>query len=88
MLKSVWDIIEHYDSDKWIPSFGFGAKPHFPNLSQEDVSHCFPINGSFEYPQINGFNNFMGFYVQALKHMTFSGPTYFAPIIEKAFEVS
>lgn len=34
VMKSIWDIIENYDTDKKIPAFGFGAKPHFPNINR------------------------------------------------------
>ena len=44
MLKSIWDIIENYDNDKRIPAFGFGAKPHFPNINSHTALHCFPMN--------------------------------------------
>lgn len=46
VLRSLWDVIENYDTDKWIPSYGFGAKPHFPTLNEETVNHCFPLTGS------------------------------------------
>ena len=33
VLRGIWDIIENYDSDKSIPAFGFGAKPHFQTMN-------------------------------------------------------
>ena len=44
VLKSIWQIIANYDSDKKIPAFGFGAKVNFPNIKSQSVNHCFPIN--------------------------------------------
>lgn len=33
VLNAIWNVIEQYDTDKKIPAFGFGAKPHFPKLN-------------------------------------------------------
>lgn len=55
VLSSIWDIISNYDADKQIPAFGFGAKPHLPNLNEIMVNHCFPINGNYNNPSIHGF---------------------------------
>ena len=85
VLKSIWDIIENYDSDKKIPAFGFGAKPHFPNINSNQAVHCFPINDNPGNPEIQGFNNLMSSYVNAVSNMQFAGPTYFSPILGEAF---
>ena len=50
VIKGIWDIIESYDSDKKIPTFGFGAKPHLPRINSNTVSHCFPINDNPQDP--------------------------------------
>ena len=84
-MKSIWDIISNYDSDKQIPAFGFGAKPHFPNLNEMMVNHCFPLNGNYNNPSIYGFEELMGTYVNAVHNMEFSGPTLFAPLLKQAF---
>ena len=44
-IEAVSRILLDYDSDKRIPSFGFGAKPRYPNLNSSKVSHCFPLSG-------------------------------------------
>jgi hypothetical protein len=46
VLDAVSKILLNYDSDKKIPAFGFGAKPHFPFLNSSIVSHCFPLSGN------------------------------------------
>lgn len=43
-IKAVSDILLHYDLDKRIPAYGFGAKTHF-NGYFGGVSHCFPLSG-------------------------------------------
>ena len=45
VLDAVMRILLNYDSDKKIPAFGFGAKPHFAALNTNVVSHCFPLSG-------------------------------------------
>lgn len=81
VLKSIWDIIENYDTDKKIPAFGFGAKPHFPNINSNQAIHCFPINDNPGNPEIQGFANLMTCYVNAVKNMEFAGPTYFSYLL-------
>jgi len=50
-LKSIGGILQHYDSDKRIPLFGFGAKlPPHHNV----VSHCFSLNNNFFDPEVDG----------------------------------
>ena len=44
VIKEIWEILEGYDSDKKIPAYGFGAKPHFPNIKSNTVNHCFHLN--------------------------------------------
>jgi len=39
-----------YDGDKNIPLFGFGGIPK----GATEVSHCFPINGNYDNPEISG----------------------------------
>ena len=85
VAKSIWDIIENYDTDKRIPAFGFGAKPHFPNINQNTANHCFPINDNHQNPEVQGFGDLMNCYTQAINNMEFAGPTYFAPVLEQAF---
>lgn len=56
----------------------------FPNFKSKDVVHCFPLNDNVQKPEVNGFENLMACYVNALSNMELSGPTYFAPIIREA----
>ena len=85
MLRSIWSIISSYDSDKKIAAFGFGAKLFFPNCKSSAVNHCFPLNDNPKNPEVDGFESLMSCYVNALRNMELSGPTYFAPIIREAF---
>lgn len=87
-MKSIWDIIENYDSDKKIPAFGFGAKPHFQNINSNQTLHCFPINDNPSDPEISGFGNLMNYYTNAVTNSEFSGPTHFAPLLSEAFSAA
>ena len=69
VLNSIWEIISNYDSDKRIPAFGFGAKPHFPNFNKGAVDHCFPLNGNPQNPEISGFGQLMETYTMAIQNM-------------------
>lgn len=49
-IKSVASILASYDSNQKFPVFGFGAKA--PELG--GVSHCFPLNGNPDNPEVDG----------------------------------
>lgn len=53
VLKQVCPILLNYDSDKEVPTFGFGAKVKFGQIDTKGkVSHCFPISGNKEKPDL------------------------------------
>lgn len=56
-LRAVADILLNYDSDKLVPSFGFGAKPRFPGLYQNVANHCFPLSGDMNTIEANGLQH-------------------------------
>ena len=87
-IQKVGEIILNYDYDKMIPVFGFGAKPHFPNLFQSSVSHCFPLSGDLNQTEVYGLKGIFEMYAHAMNYIDFSGPTLIHPIIEKAKEIS
>lgn len=54
-IRSVSDILLHYNSNRQIPVYGFGAKlgsgqMDADNFSTIEVSHCFPINFDWVNP--------------------------------------
>lgn len=87
-LRAVADILLNYDSDKLVPAFGFGAKPHFPNLYQNVASHCFPLSGDMGAIDANGLPHLEALYANALKSVELAGPTYFAPLMAEAFKLA
>lgn len=78
----------NYDSDKRIPSFGFGAQPHFQGTKTNSVSHCFPLSGNDNELEALGIEHLMSMYINAVKNVSFSGPTYFGNIIEKTMNLA
>lgn len=48
-IKSVASVLVPYDSDQKIPVFGFGAR-----MPTGTVSHCFPLNGNLQNPEVQG----------------------------------
>ena len=87
-INYISQILLSYDSDKRIPAFGFGAKPHFPGLNQNVVSHCFPLSGSPQKIEAVGYEELMEMYRSALLQIELSGPTYFSPIIKAAMHTA
>jgi len=78
----------NYDYDKMVPVYGFGAKPHFPNLNSNEVLHCFPLTGDPNNSQVFGLEGLMDVYSKHLRLMEFSGPTFFAPLFREAMNVA
>ena len=79
-IKSCGKIIANYDYDQLFPVYGFGGIPK--NSNSNKVSHCFNINFE-DNPEIQTIENVIKTYRESLDKVTFSGPTYFAPVIEK-----
>ena len=77
-ILSCGSIVGYYDKDQIFPVFGFGGIPPGKNK----VSHCFNINFE-ESPDIQLIDNVIRVYKESLNKVTLSGPTHFAPIIEK-----
>lgn len=44
-INAITQILMSYDSDKRIPSFGFGAKTNFNGI-KAPTSHCFVLSGN------------------------------------------
>ena len=78
------NVLEHYDTDKLFPAWGFGAALPPANI----VSHCFALNGNPADPEVAGVQGILQAYRQTLSSVRLSGPTLFAPIITAASDVS
>ncbi|CAD8071973.1 unnamed protein product [Paramecium sonneborni] len=83
-INAVGEILLAYDYDKMVPCYGFGANLNYPTMRSGQVSHCFPLSG--DPNQINAYElqGIANLYNYALANVTFSGPTYFGPIIQEA----
>ena len=74
-------ILEVYDNDRSFPVYGFGGVPRYLNYSQ--VSHCFPLNGNDQNPEVQGVGNLMQLYRSTLPQIALAGPTRFSNIIQQ-----
>jgi len=45
------------------------------------TSHCFPLNGNPQNPEISGIQNILATYRQNLPQIGLSGPTYFGEVL-------
>ena len=61
-MYAVLSILINYDTTKNIPCFGFGAKPKLPHFNSNVTSHCFPINGNPNNPEVYGIDGIMATY--------------------------
>mmetsp|Transcript_4449 Transcript_4449/g.10336 ORF Transcript_4449/g.10336 Transcript_4449/m.10336 type:complete len:774 (-) Transcript_4449:62-2383(-) len=77
-VKSVGEILQHYDTDKRYPVYGFGAK--IPP-SHTCTSHCFALTGNFFDPEVNEIQGIIDVYKRALGVTYLHGPTNFAELI-------
>ncbi|XP_028765247.1 protein BONZAI 1 isoform X2 [Neltuma alba] len=78
-ILDVGEVLQFYDSDKRFPTWGFGARP-----IDGPVSHCFNLNGSSHYCEVDGIQGIMMAYTSALLNVSLAGPTLFGPIINNA----
>jgi hypothetical protein len=81
-LRAVGSILSGYDADQKYPFYGFGGIPD----GADKVSHCFPINGDEANPELEGIDNVIAAYRDAVTKVKFLGPTYFAPLLKQAKE--
>jgi copine 5/8/9 len=79
-ILSVGQILDFYDSDHKYPVYGFGAK--LP--PKGEVSHCFPLNGNFQSPEVYGVNGILQAYNYSIKNVRLHGPTIFSKLISTA----
>ena len=83
-LKSIAEIISHYDPKSMYASFGFGAI-----VPPDKVpSHHFPLNGNPAHPYCNGVNDLINCYKNMLSKVILYGPTNFAPVILATAEIA
>ncbi|KAM7471579.1 hypothetical protein LguiA_009762 [Lonicera macranthoides] len=78
-ILEVGEVLQFYDSDKRFPAWGFGARP-----IDGPVSHCFNLNGSSNYSEVEGIQGIMTAYTSALSNVSLAGPTLFGPVISAA----
>lgn len=77
-ILSIGEILQKYNNTNQIPVYGFGAK--LPGYSQ--VSHFFPVNFDFNNPCVENFKDLFMIYHECINKIHFSGPTYFAPLLQ------
>ena len=77
-ILSCAKIMANYDYDQLFPVYGFGAVIK----GQRNTSMCFNINFK-EDPNIQFVDNIIKEYYSCLDKIDFSGPTFFAPLINK-----
>jgi hypothetical protein len=49
--------------------FGFGGIPKLPNYVINEVSHCFPMTGNVQNPNVIGVQGMMECYNYNLQHV-------------------
>ena len=74
-MLSVGSVIEPYDTDKAFPCFGFGGVPRHMGATYQ-TSHCFPMNGCEEAPEIYGIENIVETYRKTLPLITLSDSVF------------
>ena len=87
-IASITQILMNYDSDKRIPSFGFGAKTRFGGNLSTQTSHCFILSGNPQEVEACGVEHLMMMYQNALANLDLSGPTYFGPLLEETIKLA
>ena len=81
-IISCGNILKYYDSDQMYPVYGFGA--YIPN--KNGTQFCFPLNLNDEDPEIHTIDEISSTYRKNITKFSFSGPTNFAPIVQKCLD--
>jgi len=74
-ISQVGQVIIEYDTDRMVPSFGFGA------LVNGKHSDCFPLSLNQSNVELKSWEGVLQAYTQCVKAVTLNGPTNFAPTI-------
>ena len=74
------EVLCHYDSDSNYPMYGFGGKVPPTN----DVSHCWPLTGNPDRPEVHGIQGMIDAYQRALNMIELHGPTNMSEIVAQA----
>ncbi|XP_044494113.1 protein BONZAI 1-like [Mangifera indica] len=82
-ILEVGEVLQFYDTDKRFPAWGFGARP-----IDGPVSHCFNLNGSSTYCEVEGIHGILTAYTSALFNVSLAGPTLFGPVISHAAQIA
>ena len=80
VIRSIGNILSNYNNEKLFPVYGFGAI--LDSSPYNEASMLFNVNFN-DNPEIYTIDNVIKIYRQNLQKLTFSGPTYFSPIINK-----
>ena len=78
-ILSVGEILEKYNHTGLIPCYGFGAK--LPG--HQKAVHIFPLTKDISQPCFRSFRDLFNGYQNIINEITFSGPTYFAPLLRE-----
>ncbi|XP_047945548.1 protein BONZAI 1-like isoform X3 [Salvia hispanica] len=82
-ILEVGGVVQFYDYDKKFPAWGFGARP-----IDGPVSHCFNLNGSSTYCEVEGIHGIMMAYTGALFNVSLAGPTLFGHVVTQAAQIA
>ena len=63
-IDTVCNVLQEYDSDKLFPVYGFGGRKN------GRTSHCFPINGKENAPEVKGADGILQAYKDSLKQIS------------------
>ena len=87
-IDGVMQILIHYDYDQQVAMYGFGAILNFPNMASRSTTlHCFPCNANPQFPYANGLSEIDTIYENCIRHVTLSGPTFFAPMLKEFIKI-
>lgn len=78
VIKTIGKTLEPFDEDNLIPVYGFG------DVKTKDHS-VFNFNATDQ--PCKGLDSVLESYNEVVRHVSLSGPTSFAPIIEKAIDI-
>ena len=51
-------------------------------MNEVQTSHCFPLNGRFDEPEIKGIDGILATYKKNVRNIHMAGPTFFSSVLD------
>lgn len=86
-IRAVGNVLTAYCSKQYFPALGYGGYVSLDG-GAPNTYHCFPLSLETARPFVNGVEEVVGLYRNALPRLQLSGPTYFHDLVRVTREAA